>query len=278
MPLYVYALVDGKHPDPVELTGVADEPVRLFRDGDLAVAVSAAPDPLVGRRRDLLAHSATVEALWADGSVLPMRFGMVAPDEDALRRDVLADPDGRLRQRLDALRNQSEITVKVWHQEDAVLREVVAEDRTVADLQARARRSGAYADQIRLGERVAAAVSEKAGADADRLLRDLTPLAAASVPGPPVDGALLNVAFLVESGQADAFLAAVDQRLRTERDRLSVRVAGPLPPYSFVESEAAPTEASADSVRRRTARTRTGRSGPADGVPAGAGPSRRARS
>jgi gas vesicle protein GvpL/GvpF len=275
--LYVYAVAEGEHPDPVGLTGVADEPVRLYRHGDLAVAVSAAPDPLVGRRRDLLAHSATVEALWADGSVLPMRFGMVAPDEDGLRRDVLADPDGRLHRRLDALRNQAEITVKVWHQEDAVLREVVAEDRAIADLQARARRSGAYADQIRLGERVAAAVEAKAAADADRLLRDLTPLATDSVPGPPVDGALLNVAFLVESGQADAFLSAVDRRLGTERDRLSVRVAGPLPPYSFVEPQVQ-TESSADSGRRRSARPRASRSGAADGVPAGAGPSRRTRS
>src|SRR4051794_8853142 len=275
--VYVYAVVDGNHPDPVDLTGVADEPVRLLRDGDLAVAVSAAPDPLVGRRRDLLAHSATVEALWADGSVLPMRFGMVAPDEDALRGDVLADPDGRLRSRLDALRNQVEVTVKVWHQEDAVLREVLAENRAIADLQARARRTGAYADQIRLGERVAEAVSQKATFDADRLLQDLTPLATASVPGPPVDGALLNVAFLVESGQADAFLAAVDQRLRTERERMSVRVAGPLPPYSFVESEA-PSGATMDGARRRPSRSRASRRGESNGVSAGAGTSRRTRS
>src|SRR3954447_16709269 len=275
--VYVYAVVDGNHPDPVDLTGVADEPVRLLRGGDLAVAVSAAPDPLVGRRRDLLAHSATVEALWADGSVLPMRFGMVAPDEAALRRDVLGDDAGHLRSRLEALRDQVEVTVKVWHQEDAVLREVVTENRAIADLQARARRTGAYADQIRLGERVAEAVSQKAATDAERLLQDLTPLATASVPGPPVDGALLNVAFLVESGQTDAFLAAVDQRLRTEHERMSVRVAGPLPPYSFVESEALDASP-AEGGRRRPARSRVSRRDESNGVPAGAGTSRRTRS
>jgi len=274
--VYVYAVVDGNYPDPVDLTGVADEPVRLLRGGDLGVAVSVAPDPLVGRRRDLLAHSATVEALWADGSVLPMRFGMVAPDEAALRRDVLADDEGRLRQRLDALRGQVEVTVKVWHQEDAVLREVVTENRAIADLQARARRSGAYADQIRLGERVAEAMSQKASSDADRLFQDLTPLATASIPGPPVDGALLNVAFLVEAGQADAFLAAVDQRLRAEGDRMSVRVAGPVPPYSFVESEA--IDGPMDTARRRPSRSGGSRRGESNGVPAGTGPSRRTRS
>jgi hypothetical protein len=274
---YVYAVVAGDHPDPVALTGVGEAPVRLVRDGDLAVAVSAAPEPLVGRRRDLLAHSATVEALWADGPVLPMRFGMVAPDEHALRRDVLADPDGRLRGRLDALRGHAEITLKVWHQEDVVLRELMAEDRTIATLQARAKRSGAYADQIRLGERVANAVAERAARDADGLLRDLVPLAAASVPGPPVDGALLNVAFLVEVAQADAFLAAVDRRLQSERERMSVRVAGPLPPYSFVEAENADVPR-AGGAQRRSSHFRGSRRGEPNGVPAGAGPSRRARS
>lgn len=274
-PLYVYAVVDADAPDPRDLTGVAEAPIWLVREGGLAVAVSDAPDSLVGRRRELLAHSATVEALWSTGTVLPMRFGMVAPDEAALRRDVLADPDGRLSRRLEALEDRAEITVKVWHQEDAVLREVLADDRAIADLQARARRSGAYADQVRLGERVAAAVADRAARDADRLLRDLAPLADASVPGPPVDGALLNVAFLVEKSSANAFLEAVDQRIRTEQARLTVRVAGPLPPYSFVESGAA-EEPRAGGGRRRPGRSRGSR-GESNGVPAGAGPSRRTR-
>src|SRR3954452_19654085 len=127
--LYVYAVVRADHPTPTGLEGIAGAEVRLLRDGRLAVAVSEPPDPLVGRRRELLAHSATVEALWEQGPVLPMRFGVVAPDEDALRRDVLDDPDGRMAARLEALADAAEVSVKVWHDEQSVLREVVDENR-----------------------------------------------------------------------------------------------------------------------------------------------------
>src|SRR5690348_8475515 len=161
--LYVYAVVRADHSVPDALEGVGGAAVSLVRDGQLAVAVSAAPEPLVGRRRELLAHSATVEALWAQGPVLPMRFGVVAPDEDALRRDILDDPDGRLAERLEALADAAEMSVKVWHDEPTVLREVVSENREIAALRARTQRSGgSYAEQIRLGEMVAAAVEAKA--------------------------------------------------------------------------------------------------------------------
>jgi len=239
--LYVYAVVRADHPAPDGLEGVGGEEVRLLRDGRLAVAVTAAPDPLVGRRRELLAHSSTVEALWAQGPVLPMRFGVVAPDEDALRRDIIDDPEGRLADRLDALADAAEMSVKIWHDEPTVLREVVAENREIAALRARTQRSsGSYGDQIRLGELVAAAVEAKASRDAERLLADLTPLAAATVPGPPVDGALLNASFLIGREQADAFRTAVDRLISAEGGRFSVRVTGPVPPYSFVDEPQTP--------------------------------------
>jgi hypothetical protein len=262
--LYIYSVVDADHPEPIDLAGVGEAPVRLVRHGSLAAAVSEAPDPLVGRRRDLLAHSSVVETLWADGPVLPMRFGVVAPDESALVADVLADETGRFGRSLTALRDRAEMTVKVWHQEDAVLREVLREDRTIASLQERNRRGGAsYADRLRLGELVATAVEAKAAADADGLLRDLATFAGAARPGPAVDGAVLNATFLIERDRVDEFLAAVEERMSTEQDRMTYRVAGPMPPYSFVdEGPAAPErDIAASSAERGRSRRSNSPSG-----------------
>lgn len=248
--IYVYAVVRPDHPLPTGLEGVGGAEVRLLTDGHLAVAISDAPEPLVGRRRELLAHSSTVEALWSQGPVLPMRFGIVAPDEDALRQDVLADPDGQLVDRLDTLTDAAEVSVKVWHDEPTVLREVVTENRDIAALRARTQRSGAsYGDQVRLGELVASAVEAKAARDADRLLGELSPLAMAGVPGPPVDGALLNASFLVPRAGADLFLAEVERVVAAEGGRLTARLTGPVPPYSFVD-EQRPPEPRRNSRRR----------------------------
>src|SRR4051794_20118739 len=63
--LYVYGILLADHPEPDGLLGIGEAPVQVLRRDAVAAAVSAAPEPLVGRRRELLAHSAAVESLWA---------------------------------------------------------------------------------------------------------------------------------------------------------------------------------------------------------------------
>jgi hypothetical protein len=253
----------------------------VLRRDAVAAAVSAAPEPLVGRRRELLAHSAAVESLWAAGPVLPLRFGTVVPDEDTLVGEVLSDPDGLHAQRLEQLRGRAEVSVKVWHDEDVVLREIVAEDREIATLQARIRRGGSYADRIRLGELVAGAVARKAEADGRRLFAEFAPLALDAQPGALVDGTILNVGFLVETPRVKAFVAAVNEQVDSD-ERLSLRVAGPLPPYSFADAGGSTESVEAGNrgseARRRRDEDRARRSADrADSRRVGAGP-RRGRS
>jgi hypothetical protein len=85
------------------------------------------------------------------------------------------------------------------------------------------------------------------------LLDRLGPLALEVRPGPPVDGTLLNAAFLVAEDRLEEFRAAVDEISDRESERLRLRVAGPLPPYSFVDP-AAETSPSGAGPRRRRAR------------------------
>jgi hypothetical protein len=260
--LYIYAVLRSEHPDPRDTPGVGDDssPVRLVRRGQVAAAVSDAPEPLVGRRRDLLSHSRVVEHLWGQGPVLPMRFGIVAPDEASLRADVLDDPTGRLLSRLSYLTDRVEMSIKAWHHEETVLREVVQEHREVAALQARIRRGGTYNDRIRLGELVAGAVEAKQAVDGERLLRQLTPAAVEVRPGAPVDGALLNAAFLVDRNGIEEFGIATSRIEELEGERLTVRAAGPLPPYSFVEGEE-PAASRSTPPRHRSREAVAGRRG-----------------
>jgi len=53
--------------------------------------------------------------------------------------------------------------------------------------------------------------------------------------GPQSSGWLANLSFLVDRGSAERLLAAVDE-LRRQHPHLELRVNGPLPPYSFVDT------------------------------------------
>src|SRR5437763_613761 len=88
-PLYVYG-VTRAGAEPGDLAGVDGEPIRTVTERDVAAFVSAAPPGAVETTRArLLTHARVLELLAADRTVLPMRFGVVAPSERVLRESVL---------------------------------------------------------------------------------------------------------------------------------------------------------------------------------------------
>ncbi|UFR00868.1 GvpL/GvpF family gas vesicle protein [Streptomyces sp. Go40/10] len=243
MSTYVYGIIRASHsPLPEDLDGVGDpsQPVRVLREGELAAIVSDAPEELRPKRRDLLAHQHVLDEAGADGVVLPMRFASAAPDDDTVTR-VLAERAGQLLERLQALDGMAEYNIKANHNEDAVLRLIMASHDDIRSL-AQANREaggGTQEDRIRLGEMVAAAVQEREAGDAELLHQALAPMVRAVSVGAQSTGWLANLSCLVERRSAERFLTAVDA-LRQEHPHLELRVNGPLPPYSFAESPSSP--------------------------------------
>jgi hypothetical protein len=235
---YVYGITAASHPAlPEGMGGVGDpsRPVRVLRAGELAALVSDAPEGLRPKRRELLAHQNVLSEAGAAGCILPMRFGSVAPGDEAVT-GVLAERAEHYQERLRALDGRVEYNVKANHVEEAVLHHVMAgspEIRALAEANRQAG-GGSYDDKIRLGEMVAAAVKDKEAEDGTALERALEPAADAVSVGPESTGWLANVSYLVKRETAEEFLAAVEQ-VRKDMPHLEVRLNGPLPPYSFVE-------------------------------------------
>ncbi|MEU3208517.1 GvpL/GvpF family gas vesicle protein, partial [Streptomyces cyaneofuscatus] len=56
----------------------------------------------------------------------------------------------------------------------------------------------------------------------------------ATAGGPEVPGCALNVSFLVAQADSDRFRATAERFASAHRDHVDLRIAGPLPCYSFV--------------------------------------------
>ncbi|MFF3513493.1 GvpL/GvpF family gas vesicle protein [Streptomyces sp. NPDC002573] len=238
MSTYVYGIAAASHPSlPDGMGGVGEPacPVRILNRGELAAIVSDAPEGLRPKRRDLLAHQSVLNEAAAGGSVLPMRFGSVAADDNAVT-DVLEQRVEHYLERLDTLAGKVEYNVKASHDQEAVLHRVMSENQDIRTLAEANRKSGggSYEDRLRLGEMVAAAVQGREGEDAAQVQGALEPAAEAVSVGPESTGWLANVSFLVDRDTSAAFLNAVEE-VRKAHPHLDVRVNGPLPPYSFVE-------------------------------------------
>ncbi|MFD5515652.1 GvpL/GvpF family gas vesicle protein [Streptomyces sp. NPDC127066] len=238
--VYVYAIIRAGGPLPVDATGVGSPAaqLRVIRQGRVAAVVSEAPPKLRARRRDLLAHQDLLLRLSEQGSVLPMRFGVVASDEEAVRGQLKVRESEHVAA-LEHLSGGVEVNIKALPAKDA-LAGLLAQDTNVRRLRDEVRRRPGYEASLRLGEAVSAALEGRAAEAGRRVLRELTPRARAVASGPEVQGCVLNASFLVDRGDSDAFRSAAERFAHTHRDRVELRLTGPLPCYSFVSAEGTP--------------------------------------
>jgi len=245
-PQYVYGIIRAGASVPDGLTGVDDQPVAVVSHGRCAALVSdLVQERPLGERADLLAHERVLDTFVSAGvDIVPFRFGAALGSRDAVEKELLAENGEGLAQVLDRLEGRQEMRVKGTYVQDAILREVITEEPEVAELNERLRgvpedaSEAVYYDRIRLGELVAQSVKRRRDQDGALLLETLSPTAAAVAAHTPVrEEDVLDASFLVERGKLADFRSAVEALADEHRDRVSVRLVGPLPPYSFVPEE-----------------------------------------
>ena len=237
---YVYGVVRARRGSRQRLRGLNDEPVKVVAHDGIGALASDVPDgPLEAGRDELMAHSRVLERALEKGVVLPMRFGMVMPTEEAIRQDLLGPYSDELEAQLDEMEGKVELNIKAIYEEQAILREVLVESPEIAAL----RRSlegkpedATYYERIRLGEQVATELARMRDADTARAMDLLEPLAesARAEEGGPISA--FNLSFLVRRARQEEFTRSV-RALRDEtRERIELRYIGPLPPYSFADT------------------------------------------
>ena len=230
---YVFGIVnaDARLPTPLDIPLAAG--LRLVEHGAVAAVASTPPaDRPLGRASDLLDHDRLLADLIATGTaVLPMRFGTVMPDDEAVTVELLAPRHDDLRERLDEVRGKVQYTVKARYEEDAVLREVLTERPDIAAL--RGDQAG-FQQQLQLGERVVAALEELRTADAPALLDELGQGSDRIEHAPATPDDVLHVAYLIEEEQSHGFEQRVEEAARRRAGRIRIRLMGPSPAYDFV--------------------------------------------
>ncbi|HEX5534431.1 MAG TPA: GvpL/GvpF family gas vesicle protein [Actinomycetales bacterium] len=235
--LHLYGVVTDSAMTPQDVSGRLDRPVRYVADDGLRAIVSDIGDDTRVGRADLLAHAHVLEAFAAVTTVVPGQFGMLFPDEETVRKDLLRARHEELAHLIASFEGLVQLTVHVRFQEEPALREVLSRDPDLVGLREAARAPDADQDlQVRLGQAVEQGLEQLKGEEADVLLQRLAPHARA-VAVNEARGAndVLNVALLVERGKQRELDAAVSELGEEVASRMTVRYVGPQPPYSFLE-------------------------------------------
>ena len=241
-PTYVYGLIKADAAVPDDLAGLGPSGrVSTIRHGRVAAIVSDVPvgRPL-GTRDDLVAHESVLDAVAAHAAVVPMRFPAVV-EEHAVVDELLAPNEEHFLELLEGFEGQVQFTLTGRYEQDAVLREVLAEDEEIRALRERVRglpEDASYYDRVRLGELVVKAIEERREDDGARIVERLQPFAVAVVTNQlaaPDD--VVNAAFLVERRRRQEFEEAVEGVGADLVGRVRLRLIGPIAPYDFAPQE-----------------------------------------
>jgi hypothetical protein len=195
----------------IELLAITDDatpprlPLRAVRSGPLSALCAPASEQEV-TPEVLWRHDALLEELMQERDLLPVRFGTLVADEQAVARAV-AERSQELLAQLEHVRGAVELALRVNPTEQ----EPPGEPGTGRDyLRAKIARS-----------------------EIGRALHE--PLAAIARDSDVQPGReLLRVAYLVDRDAVDDFVAMV-RRLQQANPRLALLCTGPWPPYSFAE-------------------------------------------
>jgi len=238
--LYCFTLSDNAIPE-LEMAGVPvpnlERATRVYSIVVGRVAAVVSDSPIIRysiNRTNLLSHEKVVEHVMntVKGPVLPVKFGTVASSEKELVETLLTNREIELAELLEGFKQHVEVGIKALWQRERIFAELAA----LPEIQeARARLGDSQQEKIDLGQLVERTLDNLRERDSQLILARLEPLAReVKINAITLDMLVLNASFLVDNEKEAAFDDAVNALDDELGGRLTLKYAGPLPPYNFV--------------------------------------------
>ncbi|MBF6145427.1 GvpL/GvpF family gas vesicle protein [Nocardia nova] len=243
--VYVYGIVPADVEPQPHATGVGDPPgeVTVVRHGDIAALVSPlSSDRPLGTPQDLTAHEKLLDGSAAVAPVLPLRFGAVMTDTDAVENELLEANEDEFHAALVELEGRVQFVIRGRYVENAILRELLDENADAARLRDEIRGKSEDAtrnERIMLGEMINQAIETKRAEDTRKVASELEKLdAMVNLRDPTHEEDAVHLAALVESARQDE-LEELLRRLMSDWDgRVELSLLGPMAAYDFVTKRA----------------------------------------
>ncbi len=239
--LYIYGVVSTATPLTFNGHGLAGG-LRVIGEDGAGAIVGHAPDcDLATLPREqavtfLLRHQEALDEAMAQTTVLPVKFGTIAPEEDAVRHVLILGKD-TLDACLTEFTDHLQMEVAVLWRLDQVFAEIATE-HDIARLRETTQVSDGEEGSARLEQAVKAALERRRAALADEVCDVLGTVATEIATAPlPNDQMAANVALLLnktDMGSLEGMLNRLDAEMAGE---VKFRATGPLPPSSFATLE-----------------------------------------
>ena len=238
---YLYCIIHTPETLQISNLGIGErgDKVHTIDYMNMSAVVSDTPiQEYEESRRNMMAHTLVLEEVMRQCTILPVRFGTVAPSADAVLEQVLKRRFGGLISTFEEVENRIELGVKAFWYEGVIFQEIVEQNPTIRSLRDSLKTRKAeetFYERIRLGEMIEAAMEKKRDEDSEIILEKLRPLVCKSRVNKVItDKMVLNAAFLVDRLREPEFDEAMRILDAEMQKRVMFKYVGPVPPYNFV--------------------------------------------
>ena len=247
---YMYCIIrtpplagTGTTPETLQISnlGIGERGDKVHTIDFMGIAAVVSDTPIQEyeeSRRNMMAHTLVLEEVMRQRTILPVRFGTVAPSTDAVLEQVLNRRYGGMISTFEEVENRVELGVKAFWYEGVIFQEIIEENPTIRSLRDSLKTRKAeetYYERIRLGEKIEAAMEKKREEDSEKILEKLRPIVYKSRANKVItDKMVLNGAFLVDRSREPEFDEAMRILDAEMQKRVMFKYVGPVPPYNFV--------------------------------------------
>jgi hypothetical protein len=244
---YIYGIVEEPQPRGLSFPGVGDAEVYSINYQRIAAIVSDTEfqeiDPA---RKNVHAHTVVQDELLKEYNLLPMGFGMIADSEEEVRR-LLEKNYQSLVSELNRLAGKIEVELKVFWDQEAVIKELQGENQELTKLKIKISTTSSPIETQnllvkagKLVERIVLDWKTKYAQLVYAILKELS--LDARLNNPVGIKNLLNASFLIDWSRENQLKEEV-YRLDSEfQGKLNFKYIGPLPPYNFVNLRLEPVK------------------------------------
>ena len=238
--IYVYGILPADIEVAAGITGVGEHPglLRDVRFDGLAALISEVDSyRWLGSPDDLRAHREILDATATEVPVLPLPFGTIMTSEDAAAKDLLAAHHDEFTAALDQLEGRTEFQVKGRYVKDAVLGEVLSQNKQAAGLREAIQGEdpdAARNARVELGQLLNQEVKARREEDTQALSQAMERLCMASAARKPAHELdAVDVAFLVAVDQEPEVERVIEDLAHEWEGRVDVQLLGPMAAYDF---------------------------------------------
>lgn len=235
---YIYCIIAVREPKTFGSLGIGGRGDELYTVcfDDIAAVISNSPIINYSvSRENMLAHEKAIEEVMKEHTVLPVRFGTIAENEEKVKK-ILEKEYGKFKDLLNEIKDKKELGLKAIFK-DNIYEEILNNYHNIRLFKERIAKKpmqATYYERIELGKMVEDALEKEKAIYKEKILTVLEPLSRdLKINNTYGEKMILNCAFLVETKKEEEFDQRITQFENSCGNRMNFKYVY-TPPFNFV--------------------------------------------